>query len=591
MKLNRFSGSALVAFALMLVLGQSAAVGAQPNPTNPTHTQVGGSGQAAPPAVPTVCGEMNTVPSPNVGSSHNFLSGVSALASNDVWAVGFYLNGGTFQTLVEHWNGTAWSVVPSPNPSSSDNGLNGVSALASNDVWAVGYYYITSTQTLVEHWNGTAWLVVPSPNVGSSDNYLSGVSALASNDVWAVGYYINGSTNQTLVEHWNGTAWSVVPSPNPGSSDNGLNGVSALASNDVWAVGYYYIGSADQTLVEHWNGTAWSVVPSPNPGSSDNYLSGVSALPGGDVWVVGSYYNGSADQTLVEKYGGPCGTSTPTPTITNTPRPTITPTATNTATPVPTNTATPLPTNTPTSTPQPTNTPAPPTNTPTNTVTPLPTQTPGGPTTTPQPTNTPHPTVTPGGPTDCPNPFVDINGNVFYTAIHYLYCRSVVNGIDATHYSPAGTSTRGQFAKVVVLGFGTPFYTPPSGQTFTDVPPSYFAYLYIETGYHAGILSGFDVNGCTAHGATYPCYLPNIPITRAQLTKLVVNAAQYPPFTPTGGGQTFSDVPNTNIFYVSIETAHNKGVINGYPDGTFRPNNNIRRDEMAQIVYKGVTTP
>jgi len=41
-------------------------------------------------------------------------------------------------------------------------------------------------------------------------------------------------------------------------------------------------------------------------------------------------------------------------------------------------------------------------------------------------------------PTGCPNPFVDINNNVFYYAIHYLYCRGVVNGTDATHYSPAG---------------------------------------------------------------------------------------------------------------------------------------------------------
>jgi S-layer homology domain len=54
---------------------------------------------------------------------------------------------------------------------------------------------------------------------------------------------------------------------------------------------------------------------------------------------------------------------------------------------------------------------------------------------------------------------------------------------------------------------------------------------------------------------------------------------------------SFSDVPASNVFFVSIETAHHKGVINGYPDGSFRPNNNIRRDEMAQIVYKGVTTP
>jgi S-layer homology domain len=71
----------------------------------------------------------------------------------------------------------------------------------------------------------------------------------------------------------------------------------------------------------------------------------------------------------------------------------------------------------------------------------------------------------------------------------------------------------------------------------------------------------------------------------------VVNAAGYPLFTPTGGQQTFTDVPSTNVFFVSIETAHQKGVINGYPDGTFRPGNNIRRDEMAQIVFKGVITP
>ncbi|PZS05328.1 MAG: hypothetical protein DLM69_01040, partial [Candidatus Chloroheliales bacterium] len=429
---------------------------------------------------------------------------------NDVWAVGYYLNGSADQTLVEHWDGAVWSVVTSPNLGSSGNYLYGVSALASNDVWAVGHYLNGSAnQTLVEHWNGAVWSVVTSPNPGSSGNYLYGVSALASNDVWAVGDYLNGTALHTLVEHWDGAAWSVVTSPNLGSSNNFLSGVSALASNDVWAVGYYLNGSAYQALVEHWNGAAWSVVTTPYPGSGGNKLFGVSALPGGDVWAVGYY--GNPPLTLVEKYGGPCVTPTPTDT------------------PVP---------------------------------------------------------------TDCPNPFVDVSGNIFYTAIHYLYCRGVVNGADPTHYSPAGTSTRAQFAKVVVLGFGLAPYTPTGGgQDFTDVPPSYFAYLYIETGYHNGILSGFAAAGCTAHGAIYPCYLPNIPITRAQLTKLVVSAAHYPLFTPTGGGQTFSDVPPGNIFYAFIETAHQKGVINGYPDGTFRPNNNIRRDEMAQIVYKGVTTP
>jgi S-layer homology domain len=200
-------------------------------------------------------------------------------------------------------------------------------------------------------------------------------------------------------------------------------------------------------------------------------------------------------------------------------------------------------------------------------------------------TNTPIvPTVTP---TDCPNPFIDITGNIFYVAIHYLNCRGVVNGLDPTHYGPAGTSTRGQFAKVVVLGFGTPLYTPAT-QDFVDVPPSYFAYVFIESGFHAGILSGFDIGTCTAHGLGFPCYLPNIPITRAQLTKLVVNAGGYTLITPIGGVPDFVDVPTTNVFYVSIETAYHNGIVNGYPGHLYLPNENIRRDQMAQIVYEGI---
>ena len=71
-----------------------------------------------------------------------------------------------------------------------------------------GLWGITTTalhQTLVEHWNGSAWSVVPSPNVGGSyDNALYGVAAVSANDVWAVGHDGDPITGQTLVEHWNG---------------------------------------------------------------------------------------------------------------------------------------------------------------------------------------------------------------------------------------------------------------------------------------------------------------------------------------------------------------------------------------------------
>lgn len=190
--------------------------------------------------------------------------------------------------------------------------------------------------------------------------------------------------------------------------------------------------------------------------------------------------------------------------------------------------------------------------------------------------------------TDCSNVFTDITGNIFYNAIHNLACRGVVNGSDATHFNPSGTSTRAQFAKVVVLGSGIPLANPGT-PSFTDVPTNYFAYQYIEGGLAAGILSGFDAGTCGSNGQTFPCYLPGRPITRGQLTKLVVAAAGYTLINPPT--PTYSDVPPGSVFYQSIETAHAKGVVNGYANGTFLPNNNITRDQMCQIVYKGITTP
>ncbi len=192
-------------------------------------------------------------------------------------------------------------------------------------------------------------------------------------------------------------------------------------------------------------------------------------------------------------------------------------------------------------------------------------------------------------PTACVVPFVDIAADVFYQAIAQLYCRGVVNGIDPSHYQPSGTSTRAQFAKIVVLGFGLPLVTP-GNQSFSDVPAAYYAYLYIETGFAAGILQGYDQPSCQAAGVAYPCYLPNRAITRAELTKLVGRAAGYPLYTPQGG-QSYVDVAPSNVFYTAIETAAHKGVVSGYPDHSFRPNQSIRRDEMAGIVYKAMITP
>jgi hypothetical protein len=255
---------------------------------------------------PATCGVWSKVASPNVGTSTNFLNGVAAISSTDVWAVGDYGNGNGGLTLVEHWNGTHWKVVASPNVNNSlSDSLSGVAAIAANDVWAVGSYRDASNtqQTLIEHWNGAQWSIVQSPNVQSLFNVLAAISPVSAKDIWAVGNASGGNGFQPLFEHWNGAQWSIVQSQGTG----GLSGVAAIASNDVWAVGAIS-GNNIQTLIEHWNGSTWSVVSSSGPGVAINNLNGIAAISANNVWAVGDDADSGAPSAqyrpLIEHWNG-----------------------------------------------------------------------------------------------------------------------------------------------------------------------------------------------------------------------------------------------------------------------------------------------
>jgi hypothetical protein len=54
--------------------------------------------------------------------------------------------------------------------------------------------------------------------------------------------------------------------------------------------------------------------------------------------------------------------------------------------------------------------------------------------------------------------------------------------------------------------------------------------------------------------------------------------------TPTTCPIQFSDVPVGSTFYEFIRCLACRGIINGYPDGTFKPNNNVTRGQLSKIV-------
>ncbi len=253
--------------------------------------------------------QWSVLPSPNSNLDLNVLRAVAAISSSDAWAVGYSENNNQdFRTtLILHWDGTSWKQVssPSPNPGTGTpvDTLYSISVNSAGDIWAAGdstSSSITTDQTLVEHWDGTAWSAVPSPNVAGTNSGLFAVAALGASDVWAVGY--NGANFfSTLTEHWNGSSWSIVPSASTGSSDI-LYAVSGTGASDVWATGQSGSASAFVTLTEHWNGSSWSVVPSVNQSLTDtDTLRGVAAISSGNVWAVGT----DSTYALIENwYGG-----------------------------------------------------------------------------------------------------------------------------------------------------------------------------------------------------------------------------------------------------------------------------------------------
>lgn len=269
------------------------------------------------------------------------LASVSMGSATDGWAVGSFLAANAVgHPLVEHWDGTAWTRVPAPMPSGTQAGLAGVDELSTGNAWAVGDSANGSpgegnigNEPLIEHWNGsawsivngvtlpsgstgvlnaiggtgTAWSVVPAPCLtgqqvtacsGATNdlNQLTGVVAISSSDAWASGS--EGNVNDQnfhipYVEHWNGTAWSLVKTPNRGGEGSLLNGITALGPGDVWAVGQtQQLNGAIMPMTDQFNGTSWSVVPSPVPGSSgripDDSLDGAASLSGGLVFAVGA---------------------------------------------------------------------------------------------------------------------------------------------------------------------------------------------------------------------------------------------------------------------------------------------------------------
>ncbi len=117
-----------------------------------------------------------------------------------------------------------------------------------------------------------------------------------------------------------------------------------------------------------------------------------------------------------------------------------------------------------------------------------------------------------------------------------------------------------------------------------SVSPAYWALLQILACVDAWVVAGFPDG----------TYGPALPVTRDQMAVYISRAlaggdAAVP--TPPTGTQSFPDVTSTYWAYKYIEYAKAKGVVAGFPDGTYQPAVVVTRDQMAVYIARAIATP
>lgn len=115
------------------------------------------------------------------------------------------------------------------------------------------------------------------------------------------------------------------------------------------------------------------------------------------------------------------------------------------------------------------------------------------------------------------------------------------------------------------------YWSQSSG--FTDVASGAWYNNAVSTLTRAGILDGYEDGS----------FRPNASITRAEFTKIAVSF-----FKHVGGASAnpFNDVPDSAWYAEFVKAAAELGLIDGYEDGTFRPNAPITRAEACTIVNR-----
>jgi hypothetical protein len=197
----------------------------------------------------------SAVSGPDIGP----VSAINGTSDSDLWVLG--------ATSSATYNGSAWTTYPLAIPAGSTGG-GFILGLASNDVFAanssdayadVDVLTGSAVQQILEHFNGTEWsIVTDAPNISVGGSNVNQVTGSGPDDVYVSANYNNDSKSEVV--HFNGTSWSVESMP---GSPFGVD-VSVTGAGQALALGADSSGTS--YAAELSDGT-WTTISLPFSGA------------------------------------------------------------------------------------------------------------------------------------------------------------------------------------------------------------------------------------------------------------------------------------------------------------------------------------
>lgn len=175
----------------------------------------------------------------------------------------------------------------------------------------------------------------------------------------------------------------------------------------------------------------------------------------------------------------------------------------------------------------------------------------------------------------CSNPFIDTIGHWAEKSICLLYDAGIVEGRSPTYYEPSAYITRAEFLKIALLNAGFTV-TEDDDVVYSDVAEEDWYFAYVTYATSEGYVEGYEDG--TFH--------PNAMINRAEAMTIVMRIAGVAEYNVSQSDVEFVDVDDDAWYAWAIVRAENDGIIEGYRDDTFRPDNSITRAEVAVIARR-----